>query len=241
MERDYAGLAVLPFYLVYRAVVRAKISAIRAHQPGLDVHGRTRVKTETHGYLKLAQRLSVPRRRALFITHGLSASGKSTAALELVEASGALRIRSDVERKRMHGLEAKQESGAALGAGIYAEDATRRAYEQLAALAREVLDAGFAVVVDAAFLQRAQRDAFAKLARELGVTFTIASFQAPVETLRARIVARQGDASEATLAVLEHQLATQDMLGEDELARSQVIAPGERDFIQALMQRTGLA
>ncbi len=238
---DYAGLAVLPFYLVYRAVVRAKIAAIRAHQPGLDVHGRTRAETEIHGYLKLAQRLSAPRRRALVITHGLSASGKSTAALDLVEASGALRVRSDVERKRMHGLEAKEKSGAALGAGMYAEDATRCAYARLAALAREVLEAGFAVVVDAAFLQRTQRDAFATLARELGVTFTIASLQAPVETLRARIAARRGDASEATLAVLEHQLATQDMLGEDELVRTQVIAPGERDVIQALVQRAGLA
>jgi uncharacterized protein len=238
---DYAGLAVLPFYLVYRALVRAKIAAIRAHQPGLDVHGRTRAATETHGYLELAQRLSAPRRRALVITHGLSASGKSTAALELVEASGAVRIRSDVERKRMFGLEANQNSGAGLGTGIYAEDGTRRTYERLAALAREVLEAGFAVVVDAAFLRRAQRDVFAQLARELGVPFAIASCQVPVETLRSRIVARRGDASEATLAVLERQLSTQDPLGRDELAGTQVITPAQSDFVQALVRRAKLA
>jgi len=238
---DYAGLAVLPFYLVYRAVVRAKIAAIRAHQPGLDVHGRTRAETEIHGYLELAQRLSAPRRRALVITHGLSASGKSSAALALVEASGALRIRSDVERKRVHGLGATQSSGAALGAGIYTEDASRRAYERLATLAREVLEAGFAVVVDAAFLARAQREAFAQLALELGVPFAIASCQAPLETLRSRIVARHGDASEATLAVLERQLATQDALGKGELAHTLVIEPGECDVAQALARRAGLA
>ena len=238
---DYAGLAVLPFYLVYRALVRAKIAAIRAHQPGLDVHGRTRAETEIHGYLRLAQRLSQPRRRALVITHGLSASGKSSAALALVEASGALRIRSDVERKRMHGLGATQRSGAALGGGIYAEDATRLAYERLATLARKVLEGGFAVVVDATFLSRAQREAFARLARQLGVPFAIASCQAPAETLRGRILARQGDAAEATLAVLERQLATQDALGEDELERALVIEPGQRDFAQALARRAGLA
>jgi len=74
-----------------------------------------------------------------------------------------------------------------------------------------------------------------------GVPFAIASCQAPAETLRGRILARQGDASEATLAVLERQLATQDALGEDELERALVIEPGQRDFAQALARRAGLA
>lgn len=32
---DYAGLAVLPFYRVYRALVRAKVRLMRSRQPGL--------------------------------------------------------------------------------------------------------------------------------------------------------------------------------------------------------------
>ena len=39
---DYAGIRVLRFYLVYRAMVRAKVGAIRAAQPGLSARATQR-------------------------------------------------------------------------------------------------------------------------------------------------------------------------------------------------------
>jgi predicted kinase len=66
------------------------------------------------------------------------------------------------------------------------------------------------VIVDAAFLRRDERAAFAALAAELGCPFRILACEAPPEVLRERIRARQArgdDASEATLDVLERQFA----------------------------------
>jgi len=78
---------------------------------------------------------------------------------------------------------------------------------------------GYPVIVDATFLKRSHRDRFRKLAQRLGVPFTILDFQADTVLLRARILRRsreEKDASEATLAVLDHQLADQEPLAADE-------------------------
>jgi aminoglycoside phosphotransferase family enzyme/predicted kinase len=216
---DYEGLAVLRFHLVYRALVRAKIAGIRARQGGLDEAARSALAAQRRDYLALARRLADDARPAIVLMHGLSGSGKTTAAQAVVETLGAVRVRSDVERKRLLGLGALERTGAALDSGAYGPDATRRTYERLRAAARAIVDAGLPAIVDAAFLRRADRDAFRALARGLGVPFAIATCVAPEAVLRERVAAREragADASEASVAVLERQLATHEPLAPDE-------------------------
>ena len=65
-------------------------------------------------------------------------------------------------------------------------------YDRLRQLAEEVISAGYSVVVDATFLERAQRDAFRTLAGELNVDFRIVDVQAPHQLLRERVAQRIG-------------------------------------------------
>jgi aminoglycoside phosphotransferase family enzyme/predicted kinase len=200
---DYDALAVLRFYAVYRAMVRAKVAAIQ----GKDV--------EAAEYLAMAEALTEPPPANLTITFGLSGSGKTTAAKAalLADARAAtIRLRSDVERKRLFGLA----PDAASGGSIYGPDATSRTYAHLLALAEAILADGWPVLVDAAFLKRAERADFRALATKLGIPFAILACEAPVEELRRRLNARSGDASEATAAVLEQQLQWLQPLGDDE-------------------------
>ena len=81
--------------------------------------------------------------------------------------------------------------------------ATDRTYGQLFAIARGALHAGYPVVLDAAFLHRAERKQALMLARELAVPFAILHCEAPPAVLQERLLARRGDASEADVAVLE--------------------------------------
>ena len=208
---DYGGAGVLRYYLVYRAMVRAKIARLRGSQEAFA------------DYAALAGSLAEEGRPRLVLMHGLSGSGKTVAAQKLLETLGAVRVRSDVERKRLHGLAPRARTGAGLSAGIYDEASGRRTYARLAECAALALEAGYPAIVDAAFLERAQREPFLQLAERLGAACVIAHCTAPEATLRRRVAvraARAQDASEAGLAVLERQLAGNGRLapGEAELA-----------------------
>lgn len=214
---DYEAAAVLRFYAVYRALVRAKVALIRIGQTGGNA-------SETLDYLALAERLAAAPAPGLLITHGLSGCGKTVASSQLLQSdprASTLRLRSDLERKRLFGLASTASSGSPAGGGIYDADAQVQTYARLHDLAAMLLRAGWSVIVDATFLQRAERDAFRTLAKDLSLPFGILAPQATPEQLRARIQARQAlghDASEATLAVLERQMRTLEPLAADESA-----------------------
>ena len=206
---DYGALPLLRFYLCYRAMVRAKINAIRAAQQKTDSAKHKQSLDEFHTYLALADRYTRPTPGHLLITHGLSGSGKTVLSQQLLECWPAIRLRSDVERKRLAGLQAGQQSGSGIDTGLYSPAMSERTYRHLLELAETILQAGYHVIVDAAFLQAAQREPFRALARKLQIPFTILAVEASETTLRQRVTARHArgsDASEADLAVLQHQL-----------------------------------
>ncbi len=220
---DYAGLEILPFYLVYRAMVRAKVHGLRAMQDGVAAAERTRLLDVSRSYVELAQRCAYDmrgERPAFILMHGVSGSGKSAAARALAGRIGAIRLRSDIERKRLNGLAPLMPSGSKLASGIYTPDLTLATYGRLLDLARMAVKAGHAVIIDAAFLKRWQRDLFRRTAQASGIPFVIVNVTAPEPMLRARIAARAaagGDPSEASQAVLTRQLARADVLTADEL------------------------
>jgi predicted kinase len=171
-------------------------------------------------YLGAATHWRTPGRPRLLITHGLSGSGKSHAAARLLEQAGAIRLRSDVERKRLHGLDALADSTSVPG-GIYGAAATARTYERMRQLAAIALGAGWPVIVDAAFLLADQRAAFETLARAQQVPFTILDCRAPQALLLHRLAARAAltdEASEADAQVLQQQLQTAHPLSPQEQA-----------------------
>ncbi len=213
---DYAGVRVLRFYQVYRALVRAKIDAIRAHQAGIDKEEQAEAENDFFTYLDLALSYVRAAGPVLIITRGVSASGKSTLSQSLLEQLGAVRIRSDVERKRIFGLKPEVEGRAAVGKGIYSPEATQKTYHKLTELTAHLLDAGYSVIVDAAFLQFEERLQFSKLADRKKVPFMIIECRADAATLRRRIMQRKNDVSDADLQVLEMQLSTWQSLRAEE-------------------------
>ena len=201
-EHEAAG--VLRYALVYRALVRAQVEHLRAPRSDAAL-----------SYARAALEWSRPAPPSLVITHGLPGSGKTYQSQKLLEQAGGIRVRSDVERKRLFGLGAL-EGSRALGLDIYSREATTSTYGRLFALARIILAAGFSAVIDAAFLRRGERDAARELACACGARFEILACQAPDDVLQRRLAARTSDASEADSAVLWQLRAAVDPLGPDE-------------------------
>jgi aminoglycoside phosphotransferase family enzyme/predicted kinase len=217
---DFAGAALLSYYQVYRAMVRAKINAIQASQDGIPETDRAAARALCRDYLRLALALTREPAPFLLITHGVSGSGKSRRTGQLLEGfPGAIRIRSDVERKRLFGLGPLDDSGSTLGGGLYTPDASARAYQRLYDLADGLLAAGCPVLVDATFMKRAHRQPFRELADRHGVPFILLDCVADPAMLRERVAARRtrgDDAAEADVAVLERQLRYDEPPAADE-------------------------
>lgn len=216
---DFDGVAILRFQIVYRAMVRAKIAALRARQQDVTPQDHTRLDQECAAYLDLAQREARGSHPALVLMHGLSGTGKSAVAGALMERIGAIRVRSDIERKRLHGLAATAHSGSTIDDGIYTATASEATYARVCTLARTLLEAGWPVIVDAAFLRREDRARFLALAASIAVPCVIAACRAPEATLRERIARRASlgnDPSEAGNDVLARQIASEEPLTADE-------------------------
>jgi predicted kinase len=218
---DYEGLGVLRLYAAYRALVRAKVDALGAQSSPaeaaqlLRAHGANRVNA--------AAQLIKPLRPALFIMHGVTACGKSWLSEQLVSAVHAVSVRSDLERKRLAGLAALEHTASDVSEGLYAAEPTVRTYARLLECAQSGIRAGFNMIVDATFLRGAHREMFRRLALQEHCHYVIVSCHTSRQTLDFRLETRARiglDPSEATLAVLEHQLATQEPLTPQEQAHA---------------------
>ena len=231
---DYDGMPALRFYMVCRALVRAQVTAIRERQV------QSAARRGTVDYLAFASALSISADGRLAITHGLPGSGKSFVSQRVLEAVGAIRVRSDVERKRLFGLSALQSSRDRVTGGIYDKATTERTYARLQAVAHVALGAGWPVVVDAAFLTRSERAPFATLAASLAVPFSIFDCQASLPLLHRQLEQRQAsgaDPSEADAAVLERLSGADELLDEQEHAVAIVIDAAQPVPTATLAQR----
>ncbi len=209
-REDWYGLEVFRFYAVYRAMVRAKVTWLDQSKhirrsDDASMHDETGPWEQ---YIDTAVRLAFPEPARLAITHGLSGSGKSRQALSYVSKYGGLRIRSDIERKRMTKKLNTEEA--------YSMAARERVYERLYVLAKLFLGWNYSTVVDATFLKREVRERFQDLASSLQVPMEIIVCEASLEELERRIRLRRGDPSEATLDVLHRQLDEIEELTDEE-------------------------
>ncbi|MEJ2410764.1 MAG: AAA family ATPase [Novosphingobium sp.] len=206
MREESDGLAVMPLFLSMRAAVRAHVNASAAGRQADAAEREDKART-ARGYLDAALAFLDRRPPRLIAVGGLSGTGKSTLAGRLApltgEAPGARWLRSDVLRKRLAGCRPEEP----LPAEAYTRERSLEVYAALMEEARRTLASGMTVIVDAVFADPAERAALADAAAQYGVPFTGLWLEAPADTLRTRVCARQNDASDADAAVVDRQLA----------------------------------
>lgn len=198
--RDHSGLALLPLFVSMRAAVRALVAAMSALR---DPHAPTADER-----LDFARRALVPGPPPrLVAVGGLSGSGKSTVAREIAPrlggSIGAVVLRSDEIRKRLHGVDPET----ALPAAAYAPEVTRRVYATLSRAAARTLGAGETAILDATFVDVGERARVEELAARAGAAFRGLWLACEPPELAHRLTDRGEDASDADVTVLRSQLA----------------------------------
>lgn len=261
----YDGLRVLRWYELHRALVRAKVAALRAAQLGPADAAAAPARAATARYLDTAEALCARDRSAaanddaatvalgtprgaapvephaaapaavnaahgaappLLLTHGLPGSGKTLLTQSLLELIGAVRVRADVERKRLFGLAPLARAQGELQRELYGRAAGEATLERLCAVATIALRAGYPVILDSTFGSRAARARVLGLAAVLGAPALILDFRAPPELLRERVrarAARADDASDAGPDELALLQAAAEPLAASELAHCEAV------------------
>lgn len=216
---DYEGLRIFRLYQVYRALVRAKVAGLRLAQLAERGVEGEKVKCDMTQYIELADLCMAGASPALILMHGVSGTGKTTVSTEILKTIGAIRVRSDVERKRLFSETLKSKDQDLQYADLYHADMTACTYDRLWNVARMLIQAVVFVVIDATFLRHHQREAFRRLANEQGYAWVIFDVFAPEWVLVERIERRSQegrDASDATVDVMKRQQETEEPFTEEE-------------------------
>lgn len=239
---DFEAVALLPYFELYRALVQAKVAALRGQQARNAAAGSTGAATLAHQYLDWAVSQAGRPRARLVVMVGWSGSGKTWLARRIAARCEALIVRSDIERKRLAGLQPLDTSASAPDAGIYSHEFNARTYQRLRDCAADCLHGRESVVVDAANLRRAERDRFVAAARALAAETVIVHCVAPLEVLKRRVAGRAAtgaDASEATVALLDRQPSHWEPFSDDELTRVVTVDTTSAESIERALR--GLA
>ncbi|MEP2437248.1 MAG: AAA family ATPase, partial [Roseibium sp.] len=203
---ELQGLAALPFYLMMRAAIRAKIAASAAKAQHTETDRRAQ-EEEAVSYFNQAIAFLDPGEPDLVAIGGFSGTGKTTLAYalapEIGRAPGARVLRTDIERKKRLGLpETQKAPGEA-----YTRAATEAVYNALETALQTTLASGHSALFDAVFADEKERARIEQLAKAVEASFCGLWLDAPAETLMERVSTRQGDASDATTEVVDLQLS----------------------------------
>ncbi len=198
LDDELAGLAALPLFLALRAAIRAKVEALRF----VTVSHQQDARAGALRYFDHARAFLEPVAPRLIAIGGYSGTGKTSLSRRIAHrigrAPGAVHLRSDIERKRLIGVDELDR----LPPSAYETDVTDQVFANLRDQARIALAAGQSAIVDAVHKTPEERRLVAEVAESLGLPFTGLWLTAPVEVLIGRIAHRRADASDATAAVV---------------------------------------
>ena len=209
---DYNGLYLLNFYRVYRTMVRAKITALRAEQLPSKSLEKQHIEQTALNYIQQAisytKESKAPK---CILLQGVSGSGKSYFANQLLEEVGdfkAIILSSDRIRKSLYGIDQHERLSGSEQQNLYSAEMNQKTYHALAENARICLELGFNVIIDATFLKYHHRDKIYQMASMTDADALLFSIEASTETASQAITLRQllnNNPSDAGVEVMEHQ------------------------------------
>jgi len=224
------GLRLLPLFVSIRSAILGMTTAQRATVD--SVAGSA--STECGHYLNHALQQLETGKPVLVAIGGLSGSGKSSVARAIAPAlgspCGAIHLNSDIERKRMAGVESTDP----LPAESYTQESSLQTYLGLIERCGHLINARQSIIVDATFLQADYQQMIGSVAGSYEIPFVGLWLDTSPEILKSRIAARTNDVSDANLEVLEKQLA-RDMALQNRESWVEIDAGGSLEEVTALV------
>ena len=194
---DFDLYSVLQYFESYRAAVRAKVACLASRDLEISASQRTAAAQSASRHLDLARRVLSPQPQGrLLLTCGWVGTGKSSLARRLAEELPAIRIASDLLRKRLSDSDAQTSLSSGWDVGAYSAEARSEVYAQLRERAAPVLRSGRNVILDATFASRLERERIQAWADHEGLHPWLLHTVAPDEITRERLALREKAAAD---------------------------------------------
>jgi len=153
---------------------------------------------------------------------GMTASGKSTLAMQWAEQQGLPYYNTDRVRKELAGLEVTDKRPDGIDQGIYSPELSAKTYAAMLERAQEDIDGGAGMVVlDGSYAKRADRNAVRQAAEQIGAATLFFYCYCSEEETKRRLAIRAADrgaVSDGRWEIYVHQQTSFERPQEDELA-----------------------
>ena len=146
-------------------------------------------------------------------------SGKTRHAKALADHAGIRIMHADVVRKRLAGLDPRQEHKVPFGEGIYSPEWTDRTYGALLEEAADQLALGNSIILDATWSKAWYRALARDTAAQREALFTIVECTAPDEVLKRRLSRPDRSITDGRLELLDDQRAAYEAPTDGEAER----------------------
>jgi aminoglycoside phosphotransferase family enzyme/predicted kinase len=193
-SRDRELAKLLNFYKCYRAYVRGKVESFKLDDPYIAPAEKRKILEVASSYFDLADAY-IRSKPMLFITAGLVGTGKTFLAQALAKRRGLVVISSDVTRKKLASIPLTEHRFEEFDSGIYSPEFSKKTYGKMFTEARNILNEGGSVILDASFIRAEERLKAKKLAEESGAEFFIVECCLDEKTIKQRLARRLEEGS----------------------------------------------
>jgi uncharacterized protein len=190
-SNDIGILNLLNFYKCYRAYVRGKVIGFRLDDEKIDDDEKQKIKYSAKKYFDLAYYYSKLFSRSLkdckpilFITSGLTGTGKTTVAKKISVDYNAQLISTDSIRKELEGIDKFERHHDAYNTGLYSPEKMLLTYNKIFEKADGFLKKGKNVVLDATFKNEDLRNKAKDIAIKNKINFQILYCTCPEDLVK---------------------------------------------------------
>lgn len=210
---EFLGVVLLPLFLSMRAYIRAWFYSDMTTQAQLTKEKQNQFTKMAKDYYRRSRTYFEKNCPRLWMVCGFSGAGKSEVARYLAQPTHAIHLRSDAIRKHLGNIALDQKGEP----WLYTKEMTKLTYSTMKEIALTLLKAGFEVILDARYDQYARRKEIIEMIQTENVPFHLLYCHASPEVLYQRVADRKGDISDATIVLIDQQMATTEDLRDIEL------------------------
>ena len=183
---------VLNFYKCYRAYIRGKVTGFKINDSNIDKSEKDKMIDISKKYFDLAYYYSQLFSRKnkknskpiLFITTGLTGTGKTTIARKIAVDYKAQIISTDSVRKEILGIDKYERHYDAYNTGLYSPKKMIETYDKIFEKTDFLLNKKKNVVLDATFKTEKLRDTARKISQKNNANFLIVYCNCPEEKVK---------------------------------------------------------